>query len=494
MERLKSKRTVRRSQNTRLINEATAVLETADLATLTSLLERLATSNNELRQTNIETEDHISDGDLVAEYTAVVEYDGEATRMIAVLGSRAATLREKERQPPPPPSVSTQSATATGETAQANRAAGVKLPKLRLQTLNGDIGGWQSFWEQFSSAIHDNESVPRCQKFHYLRTLVTGPAAAAIAGLQATDACYDDAIEILSGRFGDRRRIEQDHLAKLRTLPSVSSSNDTRCLRRIYDHLQINIRGLKALGVGSDTYSTHDQLYKGRPAALAGRGKRAEDNTQDYNVILPPLPTGSVVLNTVFLHADVKGRPYRVEDFRDALIRLALLPEVLALGAYQMNHVWAVTFKNDEGKKKMLATPELTVKGRRCIVIDPSHQDVRVKLHWLLFSVADGDVREALAPYGKVIEVAREKWRVDGCQSVGTMTRTAVLRLKAGITCDDIPHQLRVGGELALVVVPGRAPLCLRCQQTGHIRKECRVPRCNVCRRFGHEGAHCVRT
>ncbi|KAG0444805.1 hypothetical protein HPB47_013362, partial [Ixodes persulcatus] len=57
-------RTVRRSQNTRLINEATAVLETADLATLTSLLERLTTSNNELRQINNETEDHIRDGDL----------------------------------------------------------------------------------------------------------------------------------------------------------------------------------------------------------------------------------------------------------------------------------------------------------------------------------------------------------------------------------------------------------------------------------------------
>ncbi|KAG0417023.1 hypothetical protein HPB47_005947, partial [Ixodes persulcatus] len=97
-------RTVRRSQNTRLINEATAVLETADLATLTSLLERLTTSNNELRQINNKTEDHISDGDLVAEYTAVVEYDDEARRMIAVLGSTASTLREKERQPPPPPS------------------------------------------------------------------------------------------------------------------------------------------------------------------------------------------------------------------------------------------------------------------------------------------------------------------------------------------------------------------------------------------------------
>lgn len=183
-----------------------------------------------------------------------------------------------------------------------------------------------------------------------------------------------------------------------------------------------------------------------------------------------------------------------MEDFRDALAPLGLLPEVACLGAYRMNHVWAATFKTAEGQKKMLAKPELTVKGRRCLVVDPCHQDVRVKLHWLLFNVADDDVRAALAPYGKVIEVARENWRVDGCQTVGTMARTAVLRLKAGVTLDDIPHQLLVGGELALIVVPGRSPLCLRCRQTGHIRKECRVPRCNGCRRYGHEGSQCVRT
>ncbi|KAM7310322.1 hypothetical protein ISCGN_007230 [Ixodes scapularis] len=227
--------------------------------------------------------------------------------------------------------------------------------------------------------------------------------------------------------------------------------------------------------------------------AHAGRGIRANDNG-DYQVILPALPTGPVVLNTVFFHADMKGRPYRVDDFRDALAPLGLLPEVATLGAYRMNHVWAATFKTTEGKTKMLATPELTVKGRRCLVVDPCHQDVRVKLHWLLFNVTDDDVRATLAPYGKVLEVAREKWRVEGCQTVGTMTRTAVLRLKAGVTLDDIPHQLLVSGELALIVVPGRAPLCPRCQRTGHIRKECRVPRCNVCRRFGHEGSQCVRS
>ncbi|CAN8000186.1 unnamed protein product, partial [Ixodes hexagonus] len=190
----------------------------------------------------------------------------------------------------------------------------------------------------------------------------------------------------------------------------------------------------------------------------------------------------------------VKGRPYRAEDFRDALARLGLLPEVGALGAYQMNHVWAVTFKTTEGSKKLLAESELVVKGRRCIVVDPGNRDVRLRLHWLLFNVADDDVRAALAPYGKVVDVSRERWHIDGCHSVSTMTRTAVLRLKGGVTPDDIPHQMRVAGELALVVVPGRAPRCLRCQWTGHIRRECRVPKCNVCRRFGHDGTQCVRT
>ncbi|KAG0412040.1 hypothetical protein HPB47_010836 [Ixodes persulcatus] len=169
----------------------------------------------------------------------------------------------------------------------------------------------------------------------------------------------------------------------------------------------------------------------------------------------------------------MKGRPYRAYDFRDALVPLGLLPEVAALGAYGMNHLWAATFKITECKKKMLSTPELTVKGRRCLVVDPCHQDFRVKLRWLLFNVADDDVGAALAPYGKVIKVAREMWRVDGCQTVGTMTRTAVLRPKAGVTLDDIPHLLLGGAD---------------------IRKECHVPRCNVCRRFGHEGSQCVQT
>lgn len=173
---------------------------------------------------------------------------------------------------------------------------------------------------------------------------------------------------------------------------------------------------------------------------------------------------------------------------------MGLLTEVVSLGSYQINHVWLTTFRNNESKKKLVEARELLVKERRCLVFDPNGQSVRLKIHWLPHHVPDDEVRITLALYGKVTEVTREKWRVQGCESIESNTRTALITLKAGVTVEDLPHQVRVAGGMTLVVAPGRAPLCLRCHRTGHIRRECRVPRCNQCRRFGHETDQCVRT
>lgn len=176
------------------------------------------------------------------------------------------------------------------------------------------------------------------------------------------------------------------------------------------------------------------------------------------------------------------------------MARAALLPEVLALRAYHYNHVWAVTFRSADGKKKLLAADGFTVKEGRCVVVDPNNQDTRLKLHWLLHHVQDEEVRVALAPFGRSTGVTRDKWHVPGCMDMGSTTRSVTLKLAAGVTVEDIPHQLRIAGNLVLVVVPGRAPLCLRCKGKGHMRRECRVPRCALCRRFGHSESQCVRT
>lgn len=74
-------------------------------------------------------------------------------------------------------------------------------------------------------------------------------------GLPTTEACYKDAIDILKKRFGDRTRLEQEYFSRLRTLPSVRSSDPT-ALCKLYDQIVINIRGLETLGVSKASFST----------------------------------------------------------------------------------------------------------------------------------------------------------------------------------------------------------------------------------------------
>lgn len=50
-----------------------------------------------------------------------------------------------------------------------------------------------------------------------------------------------------------------------------------------------------------------------------------------------------------------------------------------------------------------------------------------------------------------------------------------------------ISNQLRIAGELVLVVLPGTAQLRLWCQRTGQICRECRVIKSGVCRLSGHD-------
>lgn len=105
-------------------------------------------------------------------------------------------------------------------------------------------------------------------------------------------------------------------------------------------------------------------------AVTLRRGNRSSGKENEYQVVLPSLPTGRLVLNTLFLHADVSDRPYKVEYFRDDLSQQLLLPDVIALGAHRMSHVWSVTFKDAESMKKLVNIGELQVKGKRCVVID----------------------------------------------------------------------------------------------------------------------------
>ncbi|KAH6924179.1 hypothetical protein HPB50_013362 [Hyalomma asiaticum] len=237
--------------------------------------------------------------------------------------------------------------------------------------------------------------------------------------------------------------------------------------------------------VGSDRAAT---------AAASGRGNALPHVPKDYRVVLPTLPSGEAMKSAVVLHCDISGRPYRIEHFRDPLKELGIIQEVSAIGAYQMSHVWLLNLRSGDAKKKLLEAGTLMIKDKICLVIDPTRQEVSVKLHWVAFDVTADAIRRAFNEYGDVKEVSTDRWKAAGFECADSLSRVVRLVLRDGVTLERIPHQMRLGSGTVLVVVPGRAPLCLRCRYTGHIRRDCRVPRCSECRAFGHENVDCTRS
>ncbi|KAH6946217.1 hypothetical protein HPB50_012232 [Hyalomma asiaticum] len=181
---------------------------------------------------------------------------------------------------------------------------------------------------------------------------------------------------------------------------------------------------------------------------------------------------------------------YGINDFRMPLKELGIIQQVSGIGAYQMSHVWLLNMKTDEAKKTLLHAGLLSVKNRPRLVVDPVKQELRLKLHWVAFDVNAETIRRAFREYGEVRDVISDKWRDEDFEGVELVR----ICLKEGVSAERIPHQMRLGSGTALVVVPGRAPLCLRCRTTGHIRRDCRVPKCVGCHTFGHEQVDCTRS
>lgn len=107
----------------------------------------------------------------------------------------------------------------------------------------------------------------------------------------------------------------------------------------------------------------------------------------------------------VILHGDIAGRPYRIEDFRRPIEELGVIKEVTGIGAYQMSHLWLVKLRTEAAKQKLLEAGRLLVRARTCLVIDPTRQETRVKLHWVAFDVTNDVIRKAFSEYGEVKDV-----------------------------------------------------------------------------------------
>ena len=177
-------------------------------------------------------------------------------------GSSLPSALSQNENGSPPPSASGQnendssppSASLADSSASTPRKTQVKLPKLELKKFDGDHSKWISFWDTFEASVHKNESLSAIDKFNYLISRLERSAAEAISGLTLTASNYDEAIEILKGRFGNKQQIINRHMEILLNLDTVTSHLNMRSLRKLHDTVESNVRSLKSLGVPRETY------------------------------------------------------------------------------------------------------------------------------------------------------------------------------------------------------------------------------------------------
>ena len=137
----------------------------------------------------------------------------------------------------------------------SSKQASVKLSKIVLKKFDGNPTNFQSFWDSYNTAIHENEDISDVNKMAYLFGLLEGPAYSAVKGFTMTSGNYKEVIDVLHERFGSKDVIISSHMDALLKLPLVYNS-DTKRLRSVYDLIEQNIRGLKTLGISSKEYGS----------------------------------------------------------------------------------------------------------------------------------------------------------------------------------------------------------------------------------------------
>lgn len=63
--------------------------------------------------------------------------------------------------------------------------------------------------------MHDNDDIPKDNKFNYLNSLLEGTTSKTIQGLTLSEANYDAAITMLKERFGNPQQIISSHMEGL---------------------------------------------------------------------------------------------------------------------------------------------------------------------------------------------------------------------------------------------------------------------------------------
>nr|XP_024219403.1 uncharacterized protein LOC112211611 [Halyomorpha halys] len=90
-----------------------------------------------------------------------------------------------------------------------------RLPTINIPSFSGDIADWQNFKETFKSLIHNRHDLDDVLKFHYLKSVLKGPAMQNISAISISPVGYRQAWESLTKKYDSERIQATFYLTKI---------------------------------------------------------------------------------------------------------------------------------------------------------------------------------------------------------------------------------------------------------------------------------------
>ncbi|KAM7313433.1 mucin-7-like [Ixodes scapularis] len=174
------------------------------------------------------------------------------------------------------------------------------------------------------------------------------------------------------------------------------------------------------------------------------------------------------------------------DDLIDGISAIVGLPEI-----FSAQHLGGTNFQvvvnTRAAALKLREAGSVSIANQSVPIVPTGPQVTNVTCLFLPTFVRNDQLVQALAPYGKVIDVSYATYHRTA--TVKTGTRFIRMEMKEA---NPLPNFLRVAGHRATFDYRGLKRVCRRCRQEGHVRAQCTTGYCDRCGVFGHPTEGCT--
>ena len=240
MEKLQKRRATVKGQITKIKNDVNTNGSQMNYDSLKVRMEKV----RELYNSFIQVEDSIFEIDANEESEMEVIDDN----YFDVISKLNALMREKSLTTV----ISANNDETMNNTVNAQAHPDFKLPRLSLPIFDGNLKEWQSFFDIFTSTVHENTSLSAAQKFKYLKGQLRSPALDLIRHFRVDDNSYIEAFQRLTKRYDKKKPIIDNFIREFLNQPKISKATSSN-ITKLHDNVDETVRGLKALGKEAET-------------------------------------------------------------------------------------------------------------------------------------------------------------------------------------------------------------------------------------------------